>query len=126
MARWIFSYTTVEVNVRPLQSQQFAPPQSGGEVEVVELVHAAVFGLLEEGTELVGGQGLHLLVFHLRQGTALCRIAGYQLLLDGEVVRRADHLVDVAHGFRCQSFRLFLGLDAVYPPAVQQVLVEPL
>ena len=44
----------------------------------------------------------------------------------GEVVRRTDHLMDVSHGFRCQTFRLFLGLNAVYPPAVQQVLVEPL
>ena len=34
--------------------------------------------------------------------------------------------MDVSHGFRCQTFRLFLGLDAVYPATVQQVLVEPL
>ena len=34
--------------------------------------------------------------------------------------------MDIANGLGCQSFRLFLGLDAVYSPAVQQVLVEPL
>ena len=34
--------------------------------------------------------------------------------------------MDVSHSFRCQTFRLFLGFDAVNPPAVQQVLVEPL
>ena len=28
--------------------------------------------------------------------------------------------------FGARPFRLFLGLDAVYPAAVQQVLVEPL
>ena len=63
--------------------------------------HAAVPGLLEEGAELVGGQRFHLLVFDFWQGAALCRIAGYQLLLDGEIVRRADHLVDVADGLWC-------------------------
>ncbi len=51
--------------------QQFAPPKAGGKVEVVELVHAAVPGLLEEGAELVGGQRFHLLVLDFRQGAAL-------------------------------------------------------
>ena len=116
----------VEINVRPFQSQQFAAPKSGGEVEVVELVHAAVFGLLEECAELIRGQRFHLFVFDFRQRAALCRIFRDEVLLDGEVVRRADHLVDVPHCFGSQTFRLFLGLDAVYSPAVQQVLVEPL
>jgi len=96
-----FQHTTVEINVRPLQSQQFAAPKSGGEVEVVELVHAAVPGLLEEGAELVGGQGFHLLVLDFWQGAALRGILAHQLLLHGEIVRRTDHLVDVPHGFRC-------------------------
>ena len=43
-----FQHTTVEVDVRPLQPQQFAAPKSGGKVKVVELVHTAVPGLLEE------------------------------------------------------------------------------
>ena len=81
---------------------------------------------MEEGAELVGGQGFHLFVFDFRQGAALCRIAGYQLLLNGKVVRRADHLVDISHRLGCQTFRLFLGFDAVYSATVQQVLVEPL
>ena len=121
-----FQHTTVEINVRPFQSQQFAAPKSGGEVEVVELVHAAVPGLLEEGAELIRGQRFHLFVFDFRQGAALRWIFCDKTLLDGEVVRRADHLMDVPHCFRSQTFRLFLGLDAVYSPAVQQVLVEPL
>ena len=79
-------------------------------------------------SEAATATAMHLLkiVFDFRQGAALCRIAGYQLLLDGEIVRRADHLVDVADGFRCQSFWLLFRFDAVYSPAVQQVLVEPL
>ena len=121
-----FQHTTVEINVRPLQPQQFPPPKSGGEVEVVELVHAAVSALLEEGAELVGGQGFHLFVLHLWQGAALRWILAHQLLLHSEVVRRADHLVDIADSLWGQTFRLFLGLNAVYPPAVQQVLVESL
>ena len=121
-----FQYSVLKVHICPLQAQQFAPPQSRGEVEVVELVHAAVPSLLEEGAELVGGQGLHFLVFDLRQGAALCRIFRDEVLLDGEVVRRTDHLVDVANGFRCQSFWLLFRFDAVYSPAVQQVFVESL
>ena len=121
-----FQYATVEVDVRPFQSQQFAPPKSGGEVEVVEFVHTTVPGFSEEGAELVGGQRFHLLVLHLRQGAALRWIFRDKTLFDGEVVCRADHLVDVAHCFGSQTFRLFLGLNAVYPATVQQVLVEPL
>lgn len=64
---------------------------------VVELVHAAIPGFLEEGAELVGSQRFHLLVFHLWQSAALRRVAGYQLLFDGEVVRRADHLVNIPY-----------------------------
>ena len=121
-----FQHATVEVNVRPFQSQQFAPPKSGSEVEVVELVHAAVPGFLKEGAELVGGQGFHFFVFDFWQGAALRWILAHQLLLHSEVVRRADHLMDVPHRFGSQTFRLFFGLDAVYPATVQQVLVEPL
>ena len=116
----------LKVHICPLQAQQFAPPQPGGEVEIVELVHAAVPGLLEEGAELVGGQRFHLLVFDFWQGAALRRVAGHQLLLHGEIVRRADHLMDVPHCFRSQTFRFLFRFDAVYSPAVQQVLVEPL
>ena len=49
-----------------------------------------------------------------------------EVLLYGEVIRRADHLVDVSHGFRSQSLRFLFRFDAVYPATVQQVLVEPL
>ena len=121
-----FQYATVKVHVRPLQAQQFTPPKSGGEVEVVEFVHTAVPGLLEEGAELVGGQRFHLLVFDFRQSAALRWIFRDETLFEGEAVCRADHLVDVPHRFGSQTFRLFLGFDAVNPTTVQQVLIESL
>lgn len=96
-----FQYATDEINVRPFQSQQFAAPKSGGEVEVVELVHAAVLSLMEEGAELVGGQRFHLLVFDFWQCAALCWIFRDETLFEGEVVCRPDHLMNVPHGFRC-------------------------
>ena len=96
-----FQYATDEINVRPFQSQQFAAPKSGGEVEVVELVHAAVLSLMEEGAELVGGQRFHLLVFDFWQCAALCWIFRDDTLFEGEVVCRPDHLMNVPHGFRC-------------------------
>ena len=58
--------------------------------------------------------------------TALRWILAHQLLLHGEIVRRADHLVDVADRFGSQTFRFLFRFDAVYPPTIQQVLVEPL
>ena len=121
-----FQHATVEVDVRPFQSQQFAPPQAGGQIDVVQGEHAAVPGLAEEGAELISGQRFHFLVFDFRQGAALCRVFAHQLLLHSEIVRRADHLVDVPHRFWSQTFRFLFRLDAVYPTAVQQVLVEPL
>ena len=96
-----FQHTTVEVNVRPLQPQQFPTAQAGGQVDVVQGEHAAIPGLAEEGAELVGGQGFHLFVFDFWQGAALRWIFRDEVLLDSEVVRRADHLMDVSHGFRC-------------------------
>ena len=42
------------------------------------------------------------------------------------IVRRANHLVDIAHRFGSQTFWFLFRLDAVYPPTVQQVFVEPL
>ncbi len=71
---------------------------------------------------MVGGQGFHLLVFDFWQGAALRWIFRDKALLHGEVVRRADHLVDVSHGFRCQPFRLLFRLDAVYPPPSSRCL----
>ena len=75
---------------------------------------------------MVGGQRSHLFVLDFRQGAALCRILAHQFLLHGEVVRRADHLVDVPYRFGSQTFRFLFRLNAVYSPAVQQVLVESL
>ena len=75
---------------------------------------------------MVGGQRFHFLVFDFRQGAALRWIFRDEVLLDSEVVRRADHLVDISHRFGSQTFRLFLGLNAVNSAAVQQVLVKPL
>ena len=75
---------------------------------------------------MVGGQGLHLFVFDFWQCAALCGIFRDEVLLYGEVIRRADHLVDVPHCLGSQTFRLFLGLDAVNSATVQQVLVESL
>jgi len=75
---------------------------------------------------LVGGQRFHLLVFDFRQGAALRRIAGYQLLLHGEIVRRANHLMDVPHRFGSQTFRFLFRFNAVYPATIQQMLIEPL
>ena len=86
MARWIFSTPRSKSYVFPFQAQQLPAAQTGGEVEVVELVHSGLLGFAEECTQLVGSQRFHLFVLHLWKCTALRGILIHQPLLHGEVV----------------------------------------
>lgn len=113
-----------EVDVLPLQSEQLAPAQAGGEVEIVQLVHAALFRFAQEGAELLGVDRTHLPVFHLRKLTAIRGVGQDQFVLYCHVHGRRDHLIDVPHRFRAQAFGLLLGFDAGNPPLRQQLLVE--
>lgn len=47
-----------------------------------------------------------------------------EVLLYGEVIRRANHLVDVPHRLGCKTFRFLFRFDTVYSTTVQQVFVE--
>ena len=98
---------------------------SFGNFEAV--VQGLQFGMLQFAQESPSNLSIYdpkLLIFDLPY--LMPDYDAVNILLDGKVVRRADHLVDVADGLWRQTFRLFLGLDAVYPPAVQQVFVEAL
>lgn len=77
--------TPFQINILPFQPQQFAPPQACGQFQIVQLKHAAIPDLPEEGGQLHRGQGFHLLVFHPGQGAALRRIGEDQPLLLGQL-----------------------------------------
>ena len=115
-----------QVNVAPFQPQQLPAPEAGGEVDVVQLEHAAVSGFLEEGAQALRRQDLHLLLLQLRQNTALCGIGGDQVLFHGTVQGRGDHLVDVSHRLDTEALGLATGLCAFQPAVFQKMLVQAL
>ena len=73
----------LQINVLPFQAEKFSPAEPSSQFQIVELKHAAVLGLSQEGLELLHQQGFHLLVLQPGQGTALRRICGDQFLLPG-------------------------------------------
>ncbi len=114
----------LQVDVLPFEAQQFAPAQARGQLNVVHLEHAALPGLMQEGRQLLGGKGFHLPVLQLGQGTAVRGVGGDQLLVNGEIHGRGNHLVDVTDSFGAETLGLTLGLDPLYSAAAQQFFVE--
>ena len=65
----------LQIDVLPLQAQQFPPAQARGQVQVVQLVHTALLRLPQEGAQPLRGKCFHLPVLDLRQLAALGGIA---------------------------------------------------
>ena len=114
----------LQIDVLPLQAQQFSPSQASCQLHIVHLEHAAVFCFSQERCQLFDGQRFHLSVLQFGQGTALCVICGNKPLLFGQSHRRGDDLVDVPHGLGAQSLGLTLAFNPLHPPLFQQLLVE--
>ena len=112
--------TPLQIDVLPLRAEKFSPAEPSGQLQVVELKHAAVPCLPEEGLELLHQQCLHLSVLQPGQGTALCRIAGYQFLLLSQFHGRGNDLMDVPHRLGAKPFGLFPALNPIYPSLLQQ------
>ena len=93
---------------------------------VVQLEHAALLGLAEEGRQVLRWNGFHLPVLQPGQGTAVRGVGADQLLVDGEIHGGGDHLVDIPHSFGAETPGLLFGFDALYPAAAQQLFVQPL
>ena len=100
--------TLLQINVTPFETQQLAPPETGGQVEIIQFIYAALFGFPKKGTELLSGERVHFLLLNLRQSAAVRRIGQDDLLLYGHVHRGGDDLVDVTHGLGAETFRLLL------------------
>lgn len=89
----------LQLDVLPLEAQQFTPAQASGQLDVVQLEHAALLGFVEKGRQLLGGESFHLPVLQFGQGTAIRGVGADQLLVDGEIYGRGDYLIDVMDGF---------------------------
>ncbi|SCJ10782.1 Uncharacterised protein [uncultured Blautia sp.] len=114
----------LQVDVRPLEAQQFSPSQSGGQVQVVQLEDAALTGFPQEGCQLLYRQGLHLLFLYLRQGTAGGGVLDDELLFLCQLHGRLEDLVDVPHGLGTEPLGLVFGLQSCHSPSIQQLFVE--
>ena len=63
--------TLLQINVTPFETQQLAPPETGGQVKIIQFIYAALFGLLQESTELLSRERVHSLLFNLWQSAAV-------------------------------------------------------
>src|SRR5215203_2801812 len=50
-----------KIHVFPLEGQEFALPQAGGDGQYIEGLHTVAFYRVEERPYLISGEGLHLL-----------------------------------------------------------------
>ena len=57
--------TILPVNVRPLQSEEFAPTQASCQFDVVHLVDTTALSFFQKRTELLGRYRLHFFMFYL-------------------------------------------------------------
>src|SRR5919112_1177774 len=87
-----------EIHVFPLDGQELALPQAGGDGQYVEGFHSVSLDRIEECPHLIPGEGLHLLSaglwrFHGRGG-----IAWDQAIVSSQFERLAERAVDVQYG----------------------------
>ena len=108
-----------EIDAFPFRAKQFASSQSCCQLHIVHLEYPTVSGISKEGCQLFNGQRFHLLVFRLRQGTALCGVCCNQPLLFGQLHGRGDDLADVPHRLGAQPPGLPLALDSVDSSTVE-------
>ena len=79
---------------------------------------------MEEGRQLLGGEGFHLPVLQLGQGAPVCRVGADQLLVDGEIHGGGNDLIDIPHRFGAETLGLVFGLNSFHPAAAQQLFVQ--
>ena len=67
----------LQIKVLPFQAEEFSPPQTRSQLNVVHLEHTAFLRLPQEAGQLLHWERLHLPMLQLWQGTAVCRIDCY-------------------------------------------------
>ena len=102
-----------KVDVVPLEAEQLAPSQSGGQIEVVEFKHAGFLRLPEEVGQLFRRQHLHLSVLFLWQTTAFRGIDGQQPFHNRFLASGVDYRVNIPHRLAAESFGLTFGFRSI-------------
>lgn len=114
--------TGIQIQVGPLQGQQFSPTQSRGQVQQEQLEVSIRLGLHEKPLEFLAGQHLHFPAPLGRQFAAYCRVGPDQVLLHCLVQGRPAF--GMAHPYHPVGETLAVEIGADEPALFFQVGVE--
>ena len=98
-----------EIQVIPLEGQDLAPAQAGGQLQKEQLVAAILLGLDQQPLDLLWGQNLHFPALDRRKFTAVRWVAEEQLFLHGPVQSGVESGVDALDGLVGQTLAIELG-----------------
>lgn len=112
----------IQIQVGPLQGQQFSPAQSRGQVQQEQFEVSICLGLHEKPLEFLAGQHLHLLPALRRQFAAYCRVGPDQVFLHHLIQGRPAF--GVAHPHHPVGETLAVEIGADEPPLFFQVGIE--
>jgi hypothetical protein len=86
-----------EIHVFPLEGQELALPQAGGDGQYIESLHTVAFDSFEERPHLIPGEGPHLLSAGLRRLYGRGGVAWDQTVVSSLFERFAERAMDVQH-----------------------------
>lgn len=103
----------LHIKISPEESQQFAPPQATGQLQVVRWKQATPVGLLEIGSDLLRQEHLHLFLLNLGELAPFRRVGGDEPLPYRLLQRRVEKTVDTSNEAVAQA--LVLQLNVLIP-----------
>src|SRR5918994_3285007 len=86
-----------KIHIFPLEGQELALPQAGGDGQYIESLHTVAFDRFEERTHLIPREGLHLLSAGLWRLHGRGGAAWDQTVVSSLFERLAERTVDVQH-----------------------------
>ena len=117
----------LHIQVRPLEGQQFTPPQAGGQLQVEGRQQSSLFRLGKIQADFLLRQNFHFPFLKLRQLAALGGIGEDQPLGHRLLQAVVQQRVDAPHHSWTEAFVLeFRKILALDPSALLEVVVKPL
>ena len=112
----------LEIEIIPLERQEFTSPQAGGDLQQEQLIAAVLLGLNQQTLDLVRSKHLHFPGLGGRKPATVCGVVGNQLLGDRHLQRGAECGVVAPHRLVGEAAAIVAGiLDA---PVLLEVGVE--
>lgn len=108
--------TAVEIEVFPVEAEEFALAESGAQGEFVEGVKPVAVGRVEESSGFGGGEGLEAPGAGRGRLDVPGDVAGKFVLADGVFQGRLEYRVDVRDGQRREPLSAALADGAAGPP----------